>query len=417
MTQMSFLENKPPHQPHCWQADRASGLEQLASFVPRAGRSYAQTRNSDFGTGHHTNVSVLSPWLRHRLVLEEEVLRATLKHHSLASAEKFIQEVLWRAYFKGWMEQRPDVWRTYREDTHTLIEQLDSDLDVKQAYEAAVSGTTGIDCFDWWARELVDTGYLHNHARMWFASIWIFTLRLPWQLGADFFLRHLLDGDPASNTLSWRWVGGLHTKGKHYLARPDNIERFTNGRFRPVGLVTDALPLVEDREFALVPLDSTRSVEIDEPFGLLITEEDMNGESLYFNGRPISVMGLLATDKRSPLDVGQLAKNFAADGMKDAVTRACDHYQCERHESVLNSPDSLIDWANINGFRTILTARPPVGPVQEELTAAQPNLQAEGIKLVAVERRYDQLCWPHTNKGFFKLKKKIPQLVQDLLLE
>ena len=415
--QMSFLENKPPHQALGWQADRASGLEQLASFVPRAGRSYAQTRNSDFGAGHHTNVSVLSPWLRHRLVLEEEVLRATLKHHSLASAEKFIQEVFWRAYFKGWMEQRPDVWRTYREGTETLIEQLDSDLDVKQAYEAAVSGSTGIDCFDWWARELVDTGYLHNHARMWFASIWIFTLRLPWQLGADFFLRHLLDGDPASNTLSWRWVGGLHTKGKHYLARPDNIERFTNGRFRPVGLVTDALPLVEDKEFSQVPLNSPQNVEIDEPFGLLITEEDMNGESLSFNGRPISVMGLLATDKRSSLDVGQLAKNFAADGMKDAVTRASDHYQCESHESVLNSPDSLSDWAHKNGFKTILTARPPVGPVQEELTAAQSQLRAEGIKLVVVERRYDQLCWPHANKGFFKLKKKIPQLVQDLLLE
>ena len=61
---------------------------------------------------------------------------------------------------------------------------------------------TGIEGFDDWARELVDTGYMHNHARMWFASIWIFTLRLPWALGADFFLRHLLDADAASNTLS-----------------------------------------------------------------------------------------------------------------------------------------------------------------------------------------------------------------------
>jgi deoxyribodipyrimidine photo-lyase len=77
--------------------------------------------------------------------------------------------------------------------------------------------------FDDWAQELVATGYLHNHARMWFASIWIFTLRLPWELGADFFLRHLIDGDPASNTLSWRWVGGLHTPGKTYLATADNI--------------------------------------------------------------------------------------------------------------------------------------------------------------------------------------------------
>ena len=99
-------------------------------------------------------------------------------------------------------------------------------------------GATGIDCFDAWARELVATGYLHNHARMWFASIWIFTLRLPWELGADFFLRHLIDGDPASNTLSWRWVAGLQTAGKTYLATAENIARFTGGRFAPQGLAT-----------------------------------------------------------------------------------------------------------------------------------------------------------------------------------
>ena len=65
---------------------------------------------------------------------------------------------------------------------------------------------------------------------MWFASIWIHTLNLPWQLGADFF-KNLLDGDPASNTLSWRWVAGLHTQGKCYLATENNIKKFTNNRF------------------------------------------------------------------------------------------------------------------------------------------------------------------------------------------
>ena len=71
---------------------------------------------------------------------------------------------------------------------------------------------------------------MHNHARLWFASIWIFTLKLPWELGAAFFLEHLHDGDPASNTLSWRWVAGLHTKGKNYVASADNIEKFTDGK-------------------------------------------------------------------------------------------------------------------------------------------------------------------------------------------
>ncbi len=90
-------------------------------------------------------------------------------------------------------------------------------------------------------------GYLHNHARMWFASIWIFTLRLPWVLGADFFMRHLCDGDPASNTLSWRWVAGLHTRGKTYLARASNIATYTGGRFTPQDhdLAAFAPPLTE----------------------------------------------------------------------------------------------------------------------------------------------------------------------------
>ena len=83
---------------------------------------------------------------------------------------------------------------------------------------------------------------------MWFASIWIFTLRLPWALGADFFLRHLIDADAASNTLSWRWGAGLQTVGKTYLARTENIARYTNGRFAPRGLAHDGTQLILSRE-------------------------------------------------------------------------------------------------------------------------------------------------------------------------
>ena len=112
--------------------------------------------------------------------------------------------------------------------------------------EAAEQGRTGIDCFDAWSTELRETGWLHNHVRMWFASIWMFTLRLPWELGADFFARELIDFDPASNTLSWRWVAGLHTRGKNYVARADNIARYTQGRYNPAGqLDEDPAPLSE----------------------------------------------------------------------------------------------------------------------------------------------------------------------------
>ncbi|MCA1943125.1 MAG: hypothetical protein LDL15_05910, partial [Yonghaparkia sp.] len=226
------------------EATRAAGLARLADFVPRAGRAYAAERNADHGPGDRSNVSTLSPWVRHRLVTERELAAAVLERHSLSAAEKFVQEVYWRTYWKGWLERRPSVWTRYAASVAPTLDTL-SAAD-RTTYDDAVAGRTGIDGFDHWARELVETGYLHNHARMWFASIWIFTLRLPWQLGADFFLRHLLDGDPASNTLSWRWVAGLQTVGKTYLATADNIARYTDGRFRPRGLATAAHAIDDD---------------------------------------------------------------------------------------------------------------------------------------------------------------------------
>ncbi|MEL6754516.1 MAG: FAD-binding domain-containing protein, partial [Pseudomonadota bacterium] len=193
---------------------RVAGLTRLDTFQSKMGRHYASERNSDYGPGDRTNVSVLSPWVRTRTLLEEELTRAALEKYALSTAEKFVQEVCWRTYFKGWLEHRPGVWTAYERERDRQFELMEQNAGLRTAWKEAVEGRTGIDCFDAWARELVETGYLHNHARMWFASIWLFTLKLPLELGADFFLRNLMDGDAASNTCSWRWVGGLHTPGK-----------------------------------------------------------------------------------------------------------------------------------------------------------------------------------------------------------
>ncbi|MEO1641156.1 MAG: FAD-binding domain-containing protein, partial [Pseudomonadota bacterium] len=163
-----------------------AALTRLQTFVPNAGRTYAARRNYDDSAG----VSTLSPYIRHRFLTEEEVLRATLARHSPSAAEKFIQEVYWRTYWKGWLEMRPSVWTAYKADLNAAWNRVQTESGLRSEWEAACSGETGIDCFDHWANQLTDTGYLHNHARMWFASIWIFTLRLPWALGADFFMRH-----------------------------------------------------------------------------------------------------------------------------------------------------------------------------------------------------------------------------------
>ena len=222
---------------------RDEALRRLSAFLPRAGRAYANDRNVDLGPDRRDNVSNLSPYLRYRLITERQVVAAVLGRHGAEAAQKFVQEVCWRTYWKGWLETRPEVWARFESDRDAARAAIGGGL--AKALEAAETGATGIDGFDDWAAELVETGYMHNHARMWFASIWIFTLCLPWTLGADFFLRYLIDADPASNTLSWRWVAGLQTRGKTYLATAENIARYTGDRYKPKGLAARADPLIE----------------------------------------------------------------------------------------------------------------------------------------------------------------------------
>jgi deoxyribodipyrimidine photo-lyase len=183
---------------------RAEALDHLRRVLPRTGRAYAEGRNTDGGPESEPSTTGLSPWLRRRLLLEEEVVTAALDLHGTVESTKFIEEVFWRSYFKGHLETHPSIWTDYLRQVAEGRERLTTQPGLRRVYEDAIAGETGIDGFDTWAKHLVQTGWLHNHVRMWFASIWIFTLRLPWALGAEFFLRHLLDGDPASNTLSWR---------------------------------------------------------------------------------------------------------------------------------------------------------------------------------------------------------------------
>ena len=219
----------PPSQTH-FTPTRAEALARLEAFLPRAGWRYASHRNADPGPERRGDTSVLSPYVRRRMVSEREVVAAVLGAEGPKRAEKFIQEVCWRTYWKGWLEARPEVWTRFLQERDIARDNLGSGA--AKALAQAEAGATGIEGFDDWARELVETGWMHNHTRMWFSSIWIFTLGLPWQLGADFFLRHLVDADAASNTLSWRWTAGLQTKGKTYLATAGNIARYTDGSLR-----------------------------------------------------------------------------------------------------------------------------------------------------------------------------------------
>jgi deoxyribodipyrimidine photo-lyase len=377
--------------------------------VPRAGRIYADGRNADHGPDARSNVSMLSPYVRHRLITEREIVSAVLARHSGAVAEKFIQEVLWRTYWKGWLEMRPAVWTRFCAERDAIM--IGGGL--AKALAEAESGATGIDGFDDWARELTETGYLHNHARMWFASIWIFTLRLPWTLGADFFLRHLVDADAASNTLSWRWVAGLQTVGKTYLASADNIARYTGGRFAPKGLAKDAVALTEAPIPKAAPLPEAAVFDSRTPALLLITGEDLSVETIL--PKDTKVCAVFAAPEVAGWPWGRKATAFVMAATDDTRERATRHFNCTSSTGRLD-PETIIAAAHTAKAKTILTAHAPVGPVADALAAVTPVLHAAGLSLVQVRRDWDSRFWPHATKGFFPFKERIPQLLAEEML-
>lgn len=412
MTQSSFL---PPEmtQPLVWQPTRIAAEERLQKFLPKAGRAYAQQRNFDFGPGNRENVSALSPWVRHRIILEEDILRATLAKHSLSASEKFIQEVFWRGYFKGWLEHRPVVWQRYKQNLVTAADQLEKDANLERRYSAAINGQTGIGCFDAWAHELINTGYLHNHARMWFASIWAFTLKLPWELGADFFYRHLLDGDPASNTCSWRWVCGLHTAGKTYLAKAWNIEKFTNGRFNPEGQLAGSVLALSEPELPEIMPPVFNAPEIaGQRFGLVLTEEDVSIDRLTLPHSPSALLALVDATQRSVLAMSPAVTAFGPALVREGARLAEAHFDtacpaCGEKDWA----NALADWVARESLDCIVTARLPIGPVRKRLLKAASGLN---VPLVETARDYDLATWPYAKRGFFGLKKKIPRIFTEL---
>jgi deoxyribodipyrimidine photo-lyase len=374
---------------------RSDGLARLAAFTPLMGRAYADGRNHDPGPGKPRLVSALSPYIRHRLITEQEVVAAAIAAHGAEVADKFIQEVFWRSYWKGWLAQRPAVWDAYRA---RVVSGLGA---APEGHEAAITGQTGIACFDAWVQELIETGYLHNHARMWFASIWIFTLRLPWELGADFFLRHLLDGDAASTTLSWRWVAGLHTKGKHYVARAENIARHTGGRFTPHGALNEKpLPLQEADPPAPRPIPAL-SPPRPGPVVLLLHEDDLHPESLPLAGLEVRrVIGLSCPAARSPLGAAPLVQSFVDGALADGLNRAAQHFGVPAERM------ALADLPDLLARDAVVMAEAPVGWLAD-------SLRPYGV--APLRRPWDEACWPLAGRGFFPFAQHIPRLCAELI--
>ena len=374
-----------------FEASRVKALVKLDYFVENNLAEYSKLRNFDYGPENRSNISCLSPYITHGIINEKEIIEKSLSKFSFPKNEKFIQEVLWRTYWKGWLELRPNVWSDY------LIELLSIRGEFKnnQNYLNAIEAKTSIECFNAWVNELKEKNYLHNHTRMWFASIWIFTLELPWQLGAEFFMQHLYDGDAASNTLGWRWVAGVQTQGKHYLASEWNIKKFTNNRFNNIKLNENAPPKVSEKTYSIVKQNFANSQDIDQN-NLLVFENNLSFETTDFKDFKFKKIYLISNkNENRSIKLSEKVIEFKSHLIKDQEQRIKDQsIDCE-----------IVDISEIKNTGDNITALYPT--VGENLD----YLNSNNIKLNFLYRKLDQYSWQYCNKGFFNFKNYIPKII------
>ena len=374
-----------------FEASRAKAIDKLNNFVEKNLSNYSKLRNFDFGPDKRDNVSCLSPYVTHGVLNEIEIIKKSLAKFSFSKNEKFIQEVLWRTYWKGWLELRPNVWTDYLVSLNSIREKFKDNKE----YLNAIEGNTNIECFNEWVKELKENNYLHNHTRMWFASIWIFTLDLPWQLGAEFFMQHLYDGDAASNTLGWRWVAGVQTQGKHYLASEWNIKKFTNNRFNNIKLNENAPPKVSEKTYSIVKQNFANPQDINSE-NLLIFENNLSFEITDFKDFKFKKIYLVSNkNENRSIKLSDKVIKFKSLLIKDQEQRLENQsIECE-----------IIDISEVKKIgENIIGLYPTVG---ENLD----YLNSNNIKLNFLYRKLDQFSWQYCNKGFFNFKNYIPKII------
>lgn len=379
-------------------ATRESALQRLEDFLAIA-PSYAATRNHVLPG--HPQVSRLSAAIRHRLITEREVIDAALRRHPFRAIEKFLQEVMWRGYWKGWLEWRPQVWGDYVASTRRL------DRGSKVCREVA-EGRSRSGIMNQFARELIETGYLHNHARMWWASYWIYHCGLPWEVGARFFMEHLLDADAASNTLSWRWVAGLQTKGKKYMATEQNIRKFcaaeilekAGGAELGNGLRDKSVVIENPPDYAAsVTHHITAYPAGDRPrrLAVLLHDEDMSLEnSPAADLQPVVLLHFVPeteTTQPSPkarwLDMAR----------GDAVRRAREHFRCPVR--VCRNAEELAFSCHRESVDGLVLLEPFVGPTRDALGDLPMKLSECDVALTKLRRPWDNSLLPYAQRGFF----------------
>ena len=376
-----------------FEISREGALKQLDAFINSELANYSFKRNFDLGPKDKSNVSCLSPYISHRLITEYEVAKTVLSKFPYQKVEKYIQEIFWRVYWKGWLELRPQVWTDFIEDLKGFKED--------DNYKKAINGETQIECFNDWVKELKENNYLHNHTRMWFASIWIFTLNLPWQKGAEFFMKHLFDGDAASNTLSWRWVAGLQTKGKHYVAQSWNISKFTNNKYKNIKLNENALPLTDKREYKLSPLNFI--IEDNSNEDLLVFENELNLENKNLK-KYKNIYLVLLSNKARKINLEQKVLEYKSKIIDDQKKRFKD----------LQIIDELKFQTLTDEIKSFDVVHPSIGENYSYLNIMR---KKQNLVLNFILSEEDKFSWQFSNKGYFNFKNNIPKILTSFNLQ
>jgi len=352
-------------------------------------KNYEKLRNFDYGPKNESSVSKLSPYISHRVLLEYDLLLEVKDRYQASKVNKFVEEIYWRIYWKGWMENRPEIWRYFVSDKNYEYDN--------EVYKKAINGNTELDFFNSWVNELKTYNYLHNHTRMWFASTWIFNLGLPWQLGATFFFKYLYDGDAASNLLSWRWVAGLQTKGKQYLFSTANLKKFSNNRFNVEKINNKQIFLKELRQ---APFDDEiyKCNMKQKSETLILFENDLHLPTLknvFKNYKSVFII-LLGNDQRK-IKLAEAVLCFKQQIVFEFTTQFDNVAQLDpiRFQETLGA---------VNQFDVIY---PGVGENNDFIN----NFKTLNNKLVfKLVRDQDLFAWKFAKKGFFKFKESIPEI-------
>ena len=349
--------------------------------------NYSLDRNFDYGSPHE-NMSRLSPYLRRRFISENEILNIILTKNEYKKIEKFIEEIFWRTYWKGWLETHPWIYKEYE----------------KEFFDRFIPPQTGIKCFDHWKDELIETGYLHNHSRMWFASIWIFTLGYSWQSGANFFKKHLIDWCPASNTLGWRWVAGIQTIGKPYLAKAENIKYFTADRFYPKEQLIEKVTLPSNMS------TNSQAININFPekvtifnkgkFGIVLNNNDLTLNQNFIDLGLDHDTCLLKLNNSNSL-INEFEKNIIADIINN-----------NKEIQIVETYENLFQWIQLKKIKNLILPYETIGNKIFDNPEFLRKLTDKKINYQFHVREWDRNSLSYAKKGFFNFKKNIPYLLE-----